>query len=400
MFVIRDTVWFGATKDGLGKGTVIGVDLNTGEIKSRFEPDDNSSYWWHQRCYPQKATETYLITSRTGVEYVDPLAEHWELNHWVRGACTYGIMPANGMTYAPQHPCACYPESKLSGMNAMVARQQYSLTSDTVADRLEKGPAYADRLSDAMKAKPGDWPLLRRDVARSSYNPGKLSGTPQVAWRTRVSDDLTSPVVANGMLFVADKTNHTVFALNAADGRKVWSFSAGGRVDSPPAFAYGNVVFGSRDGHVYCLRAADGVLRWRFLAAPQDKRIFNFEQLESAWPVFGSVLVIDKDVYLTAGRSIFLDGGITFYRLDLATGDVLVQKQVDHMSPEGENYHALVVLPMLNSAWIRLVFDPDLFMPFDAARRRQFRENTRNIPMQTVASRENAPCLPSWLAGR
>jgi hypothetical protein len=51
---------------------------------------------------------------------------------------------------------------------------------------------------------------------------------------------------------------------------------------------------------------------------------------------------MDKDVYLTAGRSIFLDGGITFYRLDLATGDVLVQKQIGHMSPEGENYHALV----------------------------------------------------------
>jgi hypothetical protein len=34
--------------------------------------------------------------------------------------------------------------------------------------------------------------------------------------------------------------------------------------------------------------------------------------------------------------------GITFYRLDLATGDVLVQKQMDHMSPEGDNYHALV----------------------------------------------------------
>ena len=50
---------------------------------------------------------------------------------------------------------------------------------------------------------------------------------------------------------------------------------------------------------------------------------------------------MDEDVYLTAGRSIFLDGGITFYRLDLATGDVLVQKQMDHMSPEGENYHAL-----------------------------------------------------------
>lgn len=39
-------------------------------------------------------------------------------------------------------------------------------------------------------------------------------------------------------------------------------------------------MFGSRDGYTYCLNATDGALRWRFLAASQDKRTFNFEQLE------------------------------------------------------------------------------------------------------------------------
>jgi len=104
-----------------------GLDLRTGVVKSQFEPDDNSSYWWHQRCYTQKATEKYLITSRNGIEYVDHANKHWELNSWVRGACLYGIMPANGLTYAPQHPCACYSESKLSGMNVMAATQRDSL---------------------------------------------------------------------------------------------------------------------------------------------------------------------------------------------------------------------------------------------------------------------------------
>lgn len=284
----------------------------------------------------------YLITSRTGIEYVDPEAKHWELNHWVRGACIYGIMPANGMTYAPQHPCACYPESKLSGMNALVATQQFSITNDKAVDRLERGPAYDKMPSNSMKAKTGDWPLLRRDMSRSSYSPAKISGKPSVIWKTALSKDLSSPIVANGMLFVADKTNHTVFALNAGDGKKVCSFSAAGRVDSPPAYAYGNVVFGARDGCVYCLNATDGALRWRFLAAPQDKRLFNFEQLESVWPVSGSVLIMEKDIYVTAGRSIFLDGGISFYKLDLASGRILLQKNWNHLDPSGKNYHALV----------------------------------------------------------
>ena len=61
----------------------------------------------------------------------------------------------------------------------------------------------------------------------------------------------------------------------------------------------------------------------RFLAAPYDRRIANFEQVESAWPVHGSVLVDNGVAYFTAGRSTYLDGGIRVYGLEPATGKVL-----------------------------------------------------------------------------
>jgi hypothetical protein len=48
-----------------------------------------------------------------------------------------------------------------------------------------------------------------------------------------------------------------------------------------------------------------------------------FGQIESVWPVTGSVLVHDGVVYCTAGRSSFLDGGMVLYRLDAATGETL-----------------------------------------------------------------------------
>lgn len=51
------------------------------------------------------------------------------------------------------------------------------------------------------------------------------------------------------------------------------------------------VLFGSRDGWVYCLQASDGQLVWRFRAAPEERKMMAFEQLESTWPVHGSVLV-------------------------------------------------------------------------------------------------------------
>jgi outer membrane protein assembly factor BamB len=113
-----------------------------------------------------------------------------------------------------------------------------------------------------------------------------------------------------------------VVALSAADGSRLWDFTAGARIDSPPTYHRGTVIFGSADGWVYCLRAKDGELAWRFRAAPEERRIGAFGQLESAWPVHGSVLVLDGTAYFAAGRCSHLDGGIRLFALDAATGEV------------------------------------------------------------------------------
>jgi hypothetical protein len=94
------------------------------------------------------------------------------------------------------------------------------------------------------------------------------------------------------------------------------------------------VLFGCRDGWVYCLRAGDGQLAWRFRAAPEDRRIVAFDQVESAWPVPGSVLVLDGVAYVCAGRSSFLDGGIYLYGLKPQTGELLCQAHVEGPWPD------------------------------------------------------------------
>ena len=63
-----------------------------------------------------------------------------------------------------------------------------------------------------------------------------------------------------------------------------------------------------------------------------------FEQLESVWPVHGSVLVRDDVLYCVAGRSNFLDGGLRMLQLDAATGELLNETVIDEKDPEsGEN---------------------------------------------------------------
>jgi hypothetical protein len=78
---------------------------------------------------------------------------------------------------------------------------------------------------------------------------------------------------------------------------------------------------------VYAVRAIDGELAWRFKALP-DRLICAYEQLESVWPVFGSVLVKGGIAYFTAGRNSFLDGGIFLFGLDPLTGRVLHQRRL------------------------------------------------------------------------
>jgi outer membrane protein assembly factor BamB len=129
-----------------------------------------------------------------------------------------------------------------------------------------------------------------------------------------------------------------VHAIDANTGKTLWSYTAGGRVDSPPTIWQGRVLFGSADGCVYCLRAADGALVWRFRAAPFDERLTAAGQVESVWPVHGSVLVWEGIVYCVAGRAMWLDGGLRLLRIDATSGRKLSETLLDDTDPRsGEN---------------------------------------------------------------
>ena len=146
-------------------------------------------------------------------------------------------------------------------------------------------------------------------------------------WETKLAGRLTAPVVAGGMLVAAAPEHHAIHALNADSGERMWSFVAGGAVDSPPTIHEGTVIFGCVDGSIYCLRASDGQLVWRYRVAPLDRRIVAYGNVESIWPVHGSVLVQDDVVYATAGRTVNMDG-LFFLALDASTGQSLVEKKI------------------------------------------------------------------------
>jgi outer membrane protein assembly factor BamB/SAM-dependent methyltransferase len=331
LFVVDGLVWRGIeTVDDQGEPTrkspnalAIGWDLRSGEEKKRVFVKNLRSPEHHHRCYRNKATRRYLIGSYEGAEFLDFQANNHSQNNWVRGACRYGMVPCNGMLYAPSDQCFCQPGAKLLGYAALTAGKDAPLKEVSDGKRLERGPAYGkiENRKSKIENEIG-WPTFRHDPSRSGATSMGVAPNVSVAWKTQLKGALTPPVASGGKVFVAESDAHTLYALDASRGEILWHFTAGGRIDSPPTIRDGMVLFGSSDGHAYCLRASDGELAWRFLAAPADRCVAYFDQIESAWPVHGSVLVDNGTVYFTAGRSTYLDGGIRVYGLDPASGKI------------------------------------------------------------------------------
>lgn len=308
-----------------GLSGAVGRDAANGEIRKTIDASSVFSQGHHLRCYRSKATDDYIITPNRGAEFVSLISDRHVRNDWLRGVCGLGVMPANGLLYAPPNQCFCYGGVLLTGFKALSAgRSPPPIDEAGGAARLERGQAYA-QIPNLQSLTPSyeDWPMYRGGPGRLGATPARVPADLHPRWRRTLGGRLTPPVAAGGMVLVAAVDAYTIHALDAADGRPRWSFAAGGRIDSPPTLHRGLVLFGCADGWMYCLRAVDGALAWRFRAAPADRRIGAFGRIESAWPVHGSVLILDGLAYCTAGRSTYLDGGIRLYGLDPATGRVL-----------------------------------------------------------------------------
>jgi outer membrane protein assembly factor BamB len=324
LLVIDDLIW---TK---GKGSArTGLDLKTGDAAQSFTP---AKPYMHPRCYRNKATDRYLMLGEMGVQFVDvKTGEVWN-NDWIRGTCQYGVMPANGLLYVTPDSCACNMKTKLAGLYALASERPDETRPIPDDQRLQKGPAYGDTAS-ATAVGSADWPTYRHDARRSGITSNRVPAELANIWQADIGGKLTSPVIAGGKVFVASVEEHSVHAIDSSNGQVAWSFVTGGRIDSPPTIYQGLVLFGSADGSVYAVRASDGELAWKFTAAVEDRRCFSNGQLESVWPVHGSVLVVGDVLTVAAGRSSYLDDGIRIYQLNPTTGALLKQRTIFSPDP-------------------------------------------------------------------
>jgi outer membrane protein assembly factor BamB len=159
------------------------------------------------------------------------------------------------------------------------------------------------------------------------------------AWRFSTSPNIvsSSPAVANGVVYVGSEDGN-VYALDAATGAKLWSFTTGGVVASSPAVANGVVYVGSFDHRLYALNAATGAKLWSFTTAGEvlsppavangvvyvgsgDRRVYALNAVTGArlWS-FTTGDIVDSSPAVAGGVVYVGSGDRRVYALNAATG--------------------------------------------------------------------------------
>lgn len=199
-----------------------------------------------------------------------------------------------------------------------------------------------------------DWPTYLGDYTRSGATRDALlfplreswthrsAHAPRPAWpeparrdvlnrheglRALMTFDRAFQVVgAEGRVFFGSSADDKLYALDARTGDPVWSFFSDGPVRLAPTIADGRVYFGSDDGWVYCLRADDGQLVWKYTPAESPACLPGNGRMISLWPIRTGIVVADGTAYFGAG--LFPQQKVYLVALDASSGQIKWKHEV------------------------------------------------------------------------
>ena len=107
----------------------------------------------------------------------------------------------------------------------------------------------------------------------------------------------SSPVISGDKVFVGSGDQH-LYALNLSNGQPIWNFKTGNKIRAKPRLDKDNLYVPSFDGFIYVLNPSTGVLKWKFetdgVKFDSDKSgwdrcsINSYPALKDSMIVFGS----------------------------------------------------------------------------------------------------------------
>jgi len=328
--VVRDgAIWYA------GHTQIFRADLKTAEVTPAM------TLAYNQRCNRFCATDDLFITGY--VTYLDRQF-NGTLVSAARAGCSLGATPANGMAYFTPSACGCF--TQLRGYLAM--SPEAIRPPIDAAKRLEWGGVGSGQLAVGSGRMTDTTKRPEESAGHSAKGVGQVANLPESAQRAApaeqrqvgnlphgpIVDDWTRQPIANrleteavkagAMELVAVIHEHRLEARDA-DGKVAWSFVAGGRISGPPLVHGDAVYFGAHDGWVYAVSLADGAPRWRYFAAPYERKMVAYGQLESSWPVYG-VALHNGLICASAGLHPELGGGVYVCGLDPKSGAAVFRR--------------------------------------------------------------------------
>ena len=302
------------------------VDPETGREVETLEA-------WMPGCGAGTASGSTIFSSGAYFNSYDIEAKRRMSNSgFFRSNCGEGMVPANGLVFAPPFHCTC--NYSMHGSIALGPVKEWSLPvggKDT-AGRFTRGPAFEKALAAASQED--DWACAHHDVRHSADSKVEVELPLAIGWQRKLKGKLTPPVVGGAQVYVAS-TEGNVWALDAKGGEVRWQFRCGADVHIAPTYWRGRLLVGSDDGRVYCLEARTGDVAWTFRAAPEDQFIEVAGKFANVWPVQTGVAVKeDGTAFLAAGRSAY--DGAYLYAIDVAKAEVKWVQQVGRLNERGE----------------------------------------------------------------
>ena len=283
---------------------VVRFDLKDGN-RTQFRTAYNSGCQSTTALSDGRILFSYSPTVFSGM-FGPPEQITWRQCGLVHPACGTGLIPGNGLLHAPaSFNCNCKANQRVTQVYSPESAEIPVSDKDRRSTQPLSLPA-ADEYPFGRGMIAHDW------IAAAYPGPGIYP----------VSHPNDFEIDAAGRALAATAGDLTVLAAvhqqaveGYRKGRRVWRFQTEGRVAAPPLIREGRVFVAARDGWLYCLDAADGAMRWRFLAAASDRQLVNSGQLESVWPCFG-VLAHEGLIWVGAGLNTELDGGLRIWGLD------------------------------------------------------------------------------------
>ena len=277
--VVNGSVYFGSQD-----GKLRALDAETGALRWQFQAD------YGIRSAPAVAGGLVYFGVEDTLYAVDTETGERRWTTTIPGRAGTPVV-ANGIVYA-------------GAVSAVDARRGWRRMHFKTWHRVASSVAVVDRTVYAVTANgtviaidgtARNWPLEHRlrPYLLQLYAMG-LWPRPRLQsgslWALRLGQDShTSPVVANGVMYVG--TDEALVAVDLVTRDPLWEFAAGDSFRSSPALLGDTLYLGNHDGTIYAVDAGTGKQRWQVRTAGK---------ISSAPAVAGGVVYVgshDGNVY-------------------------------------------------------------------------------------------------------